>query len=430
MKSYNWNDLSTSEQEACLKRPMAEQATDYTNTVRDIIHHVKEKGDRAVHEYTQKFDRVELNDYRVSKEELDSADAMISEESKVALQIAYKNIYKYHEQQGLKSYSVNISPNIKCQRRVVPMESVGLYVPGGTAPLVSTTLMTGVPSQIAGCPKRIICTPCDKEGKINPHIIYTAKLCGITDIFKVGGAQAVAAMAYGTETIPSVDKILGPGNVFVTLAKKIVSEDPEGAALDNPAGPSEVCVIADETTNPVFAAADLLSQAEHDTLSQCVLIATSTIVIENIMKEVNRQLEKLSRKDIASVALKKSMSICVGDVNQAVKVANLYAAEHLILCLDNAEQYVDDIKHAGSIFVGHWSTESAGDYCSGTNHVLPTFGYARNYSGLTVEAFQKSISVQQLSKEGLAELVDTIELIANLEGLDAHANAATLRLKS
>ena len=296
--------------------------------------------------------------------------------------------------------------------------------------MVSTTLMIGSPSQIAGCPKRVLCTPCRKDGAVDPHILYAASLCGINNIYKVGGAQAIAAMAFGTDTIPEVDKIFGPGNAYVTAAKQLVADDPAGAGIDMPAGPSEVCVIADDTTNPVFAAADLLSQAEHDRMSQVVLITTSADKGREILSEVENQLGNLSRKDIAAEAIANSASIVVEDVEEAILVSNIYAPEHLILCFEGADKYVDMVQNAGSVFVGPWSTESAGDYCSGTNHVLPTYGYARCYSGLSVESFQKTITVQQASEEGLKNLSSTIETLAELEGLDAHARAVSLRVRA
>ncbi|MBL4588933.1 MAG: histidinol dehydrogenase [Alphaproteobacteria bacterium] len=429
MKNFDWNTLTQSERKECLSRPTTQNDQNITSSTRQIVEDVKANGDKAVKSYTKRFDKVELNNLKVSKEEMKHASSTIAQDKKQAIEIAYNNITLFHKNQGLRAFSENISNDIQCERRVVPLESVGLYVPGGTAPLVSTALMNGIPSQIAGCKNRIMCTPCDKNGGINPHILYAAQLCGIATIFKVGGAQAIAAMAYGTETIPSVDKIFGPGNTYVTSAKKIVSECPNGAALDMPAGPSEVCVIADDTTNPIFAAADLLSQAEHDPLSQAVLISTSTHMRDNVLKEIENQRKALSRTAIIEQSLEKSISIIAEDMTQAIEIANAYAAEHLILCFDNAEQYVDQIIHAGSIFVGPWSPESAGDYCSGTNHVLPTYGYAKNYSGLSVEAFQKTITVQKLSRKGLESLSRTIIDIANLEGLDAHANAVSLRLK-
>jgi histidinol dehydrogenase len=430
MKNFNWNSLTKAEKKDCLSRPTTNNNEEITSSTRLIVEDVKRDGDTAVRLYTKKFDDVDLKDLRVSKTEMDNASKTIHPDKKKAIETAYKNIFSFHKNQGLKAYSESIDTNIKCERRVVPLESVGLYVPGGTAPLVSTALMNGIPSQIAGCKNRIMCTPSDKNGEINPHILYAAQLCGIETIFKIGGAQAIAAMAYGTDSIPSVDKIFGPGNAYVTAAKKIVSESSDGAALDMPAGPSEVCVIVDSTSNPVFAASDLLSQAEHDPLSQAILISTCEHVKDQVLMEIEKQTKNLTRTNIIEKALRKSLSIIASDLSQAIDIANEYAAEHLILCFDDAYQYVDHVIHAGSIFVGPWSPESAGDYCSGTNHVLPTYGYAKNYSGLSVEAFQKTITVQQLSKQGLQSLSSTIIDIATLEGLDAHANAMTLRLKA
>lgn len=429
MKNFNWNTLTQKEKQECLQRPTINDGENITSVTRDIIKNVKTTGDHAVLLYTEKFDGAHLDTLQVSQSNIDNAENHIEPNKKKAIDIAYNNILLFHKDQGLKALSKNITEDIQCERRIIPIESVGLYVPGGTAPLVSTVLMNGIPSQIAGCKNRIMCTPCDKNGAVDPHILYAAKLCGIDIIFKIGGAQAIAAMAYGTETVPSVDKIFGPGNAYVTAAKKIVSETPDGAALDMPAGPSEVCVIADKTSNPAFVASDLLSQAEHDPLSQAVLISTSESIKDRVLKEINHQTKTLSRQNIIEESLQRSLSIIASDLSQAIDIANAYAAEHLILCFNNAYQYVDHVIHAGSVFVGPWSPESAGDYCSGTNHVLPTYGYAKNYSGLGVEAFQKTITVQNLSRKGLESLSKTIVDIAALEGLDAHANAVTLRLK-
>lgn len=429
MKRSNWHELSVCEQSLLLKRPAMDNKNNIDDVVTKIINDVRENGDDAVRKYTQKFDQCDVDILQVSQDEMQEALTIIDDDKKQAIDTAYKNIYAFHKNQGYQAYQSEVNKGVKCERRVVPINAVGLYVPGGTAPLVSTTLMNGIPSQIAQCPIRILCTPCNKEGKVNPYILYAAKLCGIDKIFKVGGAQAIASMAFGTQTIPSVSKIFGPGNAYVTAAKKLVSMDVDGAALDMPAGPSEICVIADELSNPAFVAADLLSQAEHDVYSQVLLISPSSDLIESVHGEIEKQLASLSRKDIAAEAIKNSNYIQCKDIDEAVKISNRYAPEHLILNCENPDSLVDKITNAGSIFIGAWTPESAGDYCSGTNHVLPTYGYAKSYSGLNVEAFQKTITVQGLTQQGLKSLGKTIQDLADLEGLDAHANAVSIRLK-
>ena len=318
-------------------------------------------------------------------------------------------------------------PGVQCRRITRPLENIGLYVPGGTAPLVSTTLMLGIPAQIAGCPNITLCTPCDKNGEVNPYILYAAKLCGIENIFKIGGAQAIAAMAYGTETIPKCDKIFGPGNAYVTEAKIQVSCDINGTAIDMPAGPSEVCVIANETSNPAFVAADLLSQAEHDINSQVLLITPSHNLSDQIQNEINNQLKTLPRRNIAKAALENSLAVIVDNMDEAITAANKYAPEHLILCFEDADKYLDDVQNAGSVFLGQCTPKAVGDYASGTNHVLPTYGYARSYSGLSVEAFQKTMTVQTITETGLSNIGNTVETLAILEGLDAHARTISIR---
>lgn len=429
MKKYIWKELSAAQKQDALQRPSSQNDGQAEVTAREIIYNVREKGDDAVRAYMQKFDACTLVDLKVSDEEIKTAIDSLLPEKRAAIDTAYSTIKKFHEAQGYRPYDLETIAGAKCGRRVVAIENIGLYVPGGTAPLVSTALMNGIPSQIAGCKNRVLCTPCNKDGVVNAHLIYAATICGITEIYKIGGAQAIAAMGYGTETIPKVDKIFGPGNAYVTAAKKIISMDAKGAALDMPAGPSEVCVIADKDANPAYVAADLLSQAEHDVMSQVLFIATDENIINAVIKEVEQQLSALSRKDIAKQAIENSIIIAVDDVSEAISVSNQYAPEHLILAFDAEDNVLNEIQNAGSVFVGKWTPESAGDYCSGTNHVLPTNGYARNYSGLNVEAFQKTITFQKLEKEGLNNLSDTIQTLANLEGLDAHANAVAIRIK-
>jgi histidinol dehydrogenase len=419
VKRAVWSSLSAKERAAIIRRPAMSGGGSIAASARAVVDDVRARGDSAVREYAKKFDKVELKDFTLSTA---GAEKKIADGAAAAIRAAYDNIYAFHAQQGYKAYASDVMPGVRCAREVRPIGAVGLYVPGGTAPLVSTTLMLGVPSRIAGCPARVLCTPSD-----DPHILYAAHVCGINKVYRIGGAQAIAAMAFGTESVPKVDKIFGPGNAYVTAAKRIVAEDAGGAALDMPAGPSEVCVVADETTSPVFAAADLLSQAEHDTMSQVMLIALSETMAKKIEDEVKKQIATLSRKDIAVQTMANSVTIIAKDMDEAMEISNLYAPEHLLLCFSGAEKYVGAVQHAGSVFVGEWSTESAGDYCSGTNHVLPTYGHARAYSGLGVEAFQKTITVQALTREGLKALSGTITALAELEGLDAHARAVKVR---
>jgi histidinol dehydrogenase len=425
MHTVIWNELNEDKRMGVLRRPSVASDLNIAQTVSDILSAVRERGDDAVKQFTSKFDGVDVDDV-CALPNANNLDPDIC----MAIDTAYQNISTFHEKQGYQTYNVETMNGVACKRVVRPLERVGLYVPGGTAPLVSTTLMLGIPAQLAGCVQVVLCTPCDKNGNVNPYILYAAKLCGINHIYRIGGAQAIAAMAYGTETVTKVDKIFGPGNAYVTEAKMQISKDANGAAIDMPAGPSEVCVIADETTNPTFATADLLSQAEHDPMSQVLLISTNQNTIDAIDHEVKKQLETLPRKAIAAQALENSICILAENLEQAVLVSNQYAPEHLILCFDEAEKYLDKITNAGSVFVGQWTPESAGDYASGTNHVLPTYGYARMYSGLSVEAFQKTMSVQTMTKEGLQNLSDTVESLATLEGLDAHARAVSIRRKA
>ncbi len=428
MKTVVWNELSAGERAAFLRRPASESKAGVGRAVQSVVADVFARGDGALLDYTKKFDGADLSavGLMVPAEKIAATPEEIRDTYHV-LRTAYNNIRTYHEKQGAREYEIETMPGVKCRRIVRPIERVGLYVPGGSAPLVSTALMLGVPAQLAGCKEIIMCTPCGKDGEVNPHILAAAQLCGIEKIYSIGGAQAIAAMAYGTQSVPKVEKIFGPGNAYVTAAKQMVALDPDGAALDMPAGPSEVLVVADDTTDEVFAAADLLSQAEHDPLSQVILVALSAEKAQAIMAETQAQLEKLPRKEIAAAALENSSCLIAADMNQALEISNLYAPEHLILGFDGAEAYVDRVENAGSVFVGPWSCESAGDYASGPNHALPTYGYARAYSGLSVEAFQRTMSVQELSRDGLEALGDTIETLAGIEGLDAHANAVRVR---
>ncbi|HWK08081.1 MAG TPA: histidinol dehydrogenase [Puia sp.] len=396
-------------------------------TVADILKEVKEKGDEAVKRYSLQFDKVSPDECAVSRQEIEEAASLISDELKVAIRQAKDNIEAFHKKQVEVSGVVETMPGVKCWRKTVAIEKVGLYIPGGTAPLFSTLLMLGVPARIAGCREIVLCSPPDQQGHLHPAILYAAQLVGVSKIFKVGGVQAIAAMAYGTETIPKVYKIFGPGNQYVTCAKQLVQKD--GLAIDMPAGPSEVAVYADETANPAFAAADLLSQAEHGVDSQVILVSSSPDMVDAILSAVDQQVEQLPRGGIARKALENSRAFIIKDEEQAMDLLNEYAPEHLILACNNAEQLAERVINAGSVFLGHFSPESVGDYASGTNHVLPTNGYARAYSGVSLDSFVKKITFQQLTREGIRQIGRSVELMAEAEGLQAHANAVSVRLK-
>lgn len=414
-----WNTLS--------RRPVIEREQ-LTDLVRQILLDVKTNKNEALFRYSEKFDQTKLNQIGVSEGEILAADKLVLDDLKAAILLAKKNIEKFHKSQQLTEDVVETSKGIKCWRKSIGIEKVGLYIPGGSAPLFSTVLMLGIPAVLAGCKEIVLCTPPNKEGKINPVILYTASLIGITKIFKVGGAQAIAAMCYGTESIPQVYKMFGPGNQYVTKAKELVQQ--EGLAIDMPAGPSEVLVIADETANPEFVAADLLSQAEHGIDSQVILLSNDESVIQRTIKELEKQIVKLPRSVIAESALKNSRAILLKDIKVCMEFSNEYAPEHLIIASENATDYVDEIINAGSVFLGNYSCESAGDYASGTNHTLPTNGYAKNYSGVSLDSFVKKITFQKLNKIGLKNIGPAIELMAEAEGLIAHKNAVTVRLKS
>ena len=409
-----------------IKRPVFETASLEKN-VKKILEKVKMKGDKAVRKYTKDFDGPKLKKVMVSEKEIKGAENLLSPELKKAIQQAKSNIEKFHQLQVDEVKVVETMPGINCWRRSVGIEKVGIYIPGGTAPLFSTVLMLAIPAVIAGCKEIILCTPPSKDGSIDPAILYTANLCGITRIFKVGGVQAIAAMAYGTETIPKVFKIFGPGNQFVTAAKQLIQKD--DVAIDMPAGPSEVLVIADETSIPGYVAADLLSQAEHGIDSQVILLTTSESICENVQKEIKEQLKQLPRKEIAENALANSRIVLLKSIDEAIELSNLYAPEHLILSCTNAEELADKIIAAGSVFIGNYSPESVGDYASGTNHTLPTNGYAAMYSGVSVDSFAKKITFQKLSKQGLENIGNAVMEMATAEGLDAHKNAVAIRLK-
>jgi histidinol dehydrogenase len=391
-----------------------------------IIADVRKSGDRSLKRYSKKFDGVDLKKLAVGQKEILAAEKNVSESLKSAIDIAIENIKRFHSIQVEGIKKIETMDGVECWRRPTPMRRVGLYIPGGSAPLFSTVLMLGIPAQIAGCSEVVLCTPPAKDGSIHPAILYAAKKVGITEIYRCGGAQAIAAMAYSTGSIKKVDKIFGPGNQYVTAAKQLVQMD--GIAIDMPAGPSEVCVLADDTANPDFVAADLLSQAEHGPDSQVLLVTNDETLIEKTIKSLNAQLELLERKEIALKALENSKALLINNMDDAMELVNEYAAEHLIIASDNAHQYGDKVINAGSVFLGNYTPESAGDYASGTNHTLPTNGYARAYSGVSVDSFVKKITFQQISQHGIQQIGKTIITMAEAEGLDAHANAVKIRL--
>jgi histidinol dehydrogenase len=407
-----------------LKRPVIDSSS-LEASVKNILLEVKANGDDALKRFATIFDKVTVNELQASKEEIDKASAAVSDELKQAIAVAKQNIETFHAKQMFAVEKIETMPGVVCWRKTVAIEKVGLYIPGGTAPLFSTILMLGVPAQIAGCKEIILCTPPAKDGSINAAILYTAQLCGITKIYKAGGAQAIAAMAFGTETIPQVYKIFGPGNQYVTAAKQLVQKD--GVAIDMPAGPSEVCVMADDTANASFVAADLLSQAEHGADSQVLLVSTSEAMINAVLLETEKQLNELPRRELAAKALDNSKAILLNSIGEMIELVNAYAAEHLIISCKDDEVIAEKILNAGSMFLGNYSPESVGDYASGTNHTLPTNGYARAYSGVSVDSFVKKITLQKLSKEGLLNIGKAVELMAEAEGLEAHARAVTIR---
>lgn len=397
-------------------------------TVDKIISDIEESGDQALHDYIEKFEGLSAHKILVSVDELSAANAELSESLKSAIDLAFSNIHKFHAAQKNDGIVVETTGGVTCWRKSLPIERVGLYIPGGTAPLFSTVLMLGIPAMLAACEDIVICSPAGKNGKIHPAILYAADKCGIHEIYKVGGAQAIAAMGVGTDTIQKVDKIFGPGNQYVTAAKQLIQL--RGVPIDMPAGPSEVCILADKTAHPAFIAADLLSQAEHGTDSQVLLITDSEDILTLVLEEIEIQLQTLSRNEIASAALKSSKAILVSDLTIGMNLANAYAAEHLIIASDNATDFIPHIKHAGSVFLGNFTPESAGDYASGTNHTLPTNGYARAYSGVSLDSFVKKVTFQKITPRGIQNLGNTIITMAEAEGLDAHAAAVKVRLKT
>ncbi|MDH5886718.1 histidinol dehydrogenase [Vibrio splendidus] len=425
MRTVVWQSLSESQQDSVLERPAITEGANITATVSDVIAKVRNEGDAALKELTEKFDRVTPESIRVSSTEIEEACARLTPEMKQALEQAYSNIAKFHEAQKPQPIKVETQPGVVCEQVTRAINTVGLYIPGGSAPLPSTVLMLGVPAQIAGCRKVVLCSP----PPIADEILYVANLCKIDEVYNVGGGQAVAAMAYGTESVSKVDKIFGPGNAYVTEAKRQVSNDFRGSAIDMPAGPSEVMVIADETADADFIAADLLSQAEHGPDSQVVLVTPSPVIADQVTDAVQKQLKELSRANIAQQALASSLIIIAESITQAIAISNFYGPEHLIVQTKNPRELLPLLDNAGSIFLGDWSPESAGDYASGTNHVLPTYGYTKTYSSLGLADFSKRMTVQELTADGLKCLAPTVVTMAEAEGLDAHKRAVTIRIE-
>lgn len=423
-KIYNPNKSNWPE---ILKRS-TQTVADIEEKVLTIFNEVKTEGDLAIRRYTQKFDNVDLDTILVDSEEIEEAKKRVDQDLKDAIRLAKSNIEAFHAAQKTDKVSVETTSGVKCWQEKRPIQKVGLYIPGGTAPLFSTILMLTVPANLAGCKEIVLCSPPNREGKIHPAILYAADLCGVTKICKVGGIQAIAGMTFGTEAIPSVYKIFGPGNQFVTVAKQLATKF--GVAIDMPAGPSELLVVADNTANASFVASDLLSQAEHGKDSQVILVSTSKKMMDKVEEEVIKQLAVLPRKEIAESAISNSKLIYIEDDHEAIELINEYGPEHFIVCMKNEDFYVDNITNAGSVFIGNYTPESAGDYASGTNHTLPTNGYAKQYSGVNLDSFMKSMTFQKISKQGIQNIGKAIELMAEAEGLQAHKNAVTLRLES
>ena len=416
-----------SEWQKIVERPHLD-VSQLNETVASVLADVKLRGDEAVKGYELKFDHVDLPSLEVTKSEIDEAEKLVSKDLKEAIQLAHANIKTFHESQRFRSKKVETQPGVTCWQKSVPIEKVGLYIPGGTAPLFSTVLMLATPAKIAGCKEIVLCTPPNREGKVNPAILMAARIAGVSKIFKAGGVQAIGAMAYGTESIPKVYKIFGPGNQYVMAAKQQVSIHDVG--IDMPAGPSEVCVIADDTANAEFVAADLLSQAEHGVDSQVFLITISNKFIDEVQKELGKQLEELPRKGIAQKALENSMLVLVSDMREAIDLSNTYAPEHLVIQTEDYEDVASRVINAGSVFLGQYACESAGDYASGTNHTLPTHGYATTYNGVNLDSYCRKVTFQHLTAEGVRQIGHAVELMAEAEQLDAHKNAMTVRINS
>lgn len=430
MKRINWNTLAETERRAALARPAQSRAETLRHGVEQIISTVRSNGDAALRELSARYDRCTLDAIEVGEAEFAAAEAKLAPELKAAIREAATRIEVFHSAGAPQPMGVNTAVGVRVERMLRPINRVGLYVPAGSAPLPSTALMLGVPARIAGCREVVLCSPARADGTCDEAVLFAARTVGVHRVFKLGGAQAIAAMAYGTESVPRCDKLFGPGNAWVTEAKLQVSADPDGAAIDMPAGPSEVLVIADAHANPVFVAADLLSQAEHGPDSQVILVSPSAALLDKVAAEVDRQCAELPREAIAGQALAQSRLIEVDSLAQAMEVSNRYAPEHLILQVNEARSLVDSVESAGSVFVGAWTPESVGDYCSGSNHVLPTYGYARSYSGVSVASYQKQITVQELDPNGLRAIGPCTVTLAAAEQLEAHRRAVTLRLAS
>ncbi len=428
MKIVAWTKLDSAARRAALARPAQDARQDILTSTREIVDTVRREGDAALRAYTLKFDKVELQDLAVGKEEFVAARRALTAQQIGAIQRAIENVRAFHKIQLPTALSLETMPGVHCERVIRPIPAVGLYIPAGVAPLPSAVLMSAVPAQLVGCPRRVLCSAPTTNGGVNPAVLVAAELCGIDTVFKIGGAHSIAAMAYGTQSVPKVDKIFGPGSARVTAAKQIVAADPAGAALDLPAGPSEVLVIADDAARPDLVAADLLAQAEHDTTAQAILVTTSPELAKAAVAAVESQMRELSRREILEQSVASSRCIVVPDMETALAVSNEYAAEHLILQVREPRKWLPSIQNAGSVFLGQWTPEPMGDYCSGTNHVLPTYGYARAYSGLSVIDFVKRMTVQELTPDGLRALGPTAVTLADLEGLDAHAAAVSRRL--
>mgnify|MGYP003398259150 CR=1 FL=1 len=416
---FEWSEI--------IKRPHIDIST-LNSTVEGVLNDVKKEGDSAIIKYEDRFDHVHLSSLIVTQNEMDEAELIVEQELKDALILAHDNIGKFHYSQKFESKKVETVKGVTCWQKSVPIEKVGLYIPGGTAPLFSSVLMLATPAKIAGCNEIVLCTPPSKDGAVNPAILVAARIAGVNKIFKAGGVQAIGAMAYGTETIPKVYKIFGPGNQYVMAAKQQVCL--HDVAIDMPAGPSEVCVIADSESDPIFVAADLLSQAEHGIDSQVILITTSEDMLVNVQEEINVQIEKLSRKDIASKALENSKFILVHDTDEAMELSNTYAPEHLILATLNYKELENKVINAGSVFMGNYACESAGDYASGTNHTLPTHGYALSYNGVNLDSFNRKVTFQHITEDGIRSIGRAVQVMAENEQLDAHKNAMTVRIKA
>ncbi len=428
LQIIDWTRADSAARRRALARPQLESQSDIEQLARSIIREVRERGDAALLGYAARFDRAQLESVQVSPEEFAAAEKLLNARQLGAIETAIDNVRRFHAAQLSAPLSMEVMPGVRCERVFRPIPAVGLYVPAGSAPLPSTVIMVAVPAALAGCPERVLCTPPAADGRANAAVLAAASRCGVSKVYKAGGAQAVAAMAYGTATVPKVDKIFGPGTALTTAAKQIVATDPHGAACDLPAGPSEVLVIADDSANPAFVAADLLAQAEHDVRAQAVLVTDSAQLADAVTLEFERQRGALSRKAILEQSALNCRIILVPDLSVALEVSNEYAPEHLIVQTREPRVLLDGVASAGSVFLGAWSPESMGDYCSGTNHVLPTYGYARAYSGLSLTDFQKRMTVQELTSDGIRALGPVAETLAMLEGLDAHARAVTIRL--